>query len=193
MLIHVKSFSYNKEIVLQDIILNVKEKEKLSISGRNGCGKSTLLNIICGKLKGDIEIKNSLSMGYYGGHISLNKDLSLANHKDLFKEELLLDVFQNLVFGLEFKSFYNTKIKNLSQGNVVKAHMVFILSLNREIFILDEPTENLDNVSVDYLSNFIRQSNKRYIIVSHDRHFVSKTCENHYMINEKTLQKYEIN
>ncbi|NHW22412.1 ABC transporter ATP-binding protein, partial [Escherichia coli] len=55
-----------------------------------------------------------------------------------------------------------------------------------------EPTENLDNVSVDYLSNFIRQSDKRYIIVSHDRHFVSKTCENHYMINEKTLQKYEI-
>ncbi len=63
--------------------------------------------------------------------------------------------------------------------------MAFILSLNREIFILDEPTENLDNVSVDYLSNFIRQSDKRYIIVSHDRHFVSKTCENHYMINEK--------
>lgn len=192
MVIHIKNFSYGKEVVLQDINLNIKEKEKLSINGRNGCGKSTLLNIICGKLKGNIEIKNPLSMGYYGRHISLNKDWSLANHKDLFKNELLLDVFQQLVSGLEFKSFYNTKIRNLSQGNIVKAHIIFVLSLSREIFILDEPTENLDNISVGYLSNFIRQSDKRYIIVSHDRYFTSKTCETHYMINEKTLQKYEL-
>lgn len=185
----IKSFSFNREVILQDIKLNINEKEKLSISGRNGCGKSTLLNIISGKLKGDMEIKYSLSMGYYGGHISLNKDWSLANHRDLFKNELLLDVFQQLMSGLGFESFFRTKIRNLSQGNIVKAHLAFILSLDREIFILDEPTENLDDVSVKYLSNFIRQSDKRFIIVSHDYHFVSETCENQYIIDKKTLQK----
>lgn len=189
MVIHVKDFSFDKELVLQDVNININEKEKISIGGRNGCGKSTLLNIICGKLKGNIEIKNPISIGYYGGHISLNKDLSLANHKALFKNDLLLDVFQQLLIGLEFKSFYNTKIRNLSQGNVVKAHLIFTLSLDREIFILDEPSENLDSKTVGYLSKFIRQSDKRYIIVSHDCHFVSETCDTHYKINDKTLQK----
>lgn len=189
MFINIKSFSYGKETVLQGISLNIKEKEKIFIGGKNGCGKSTLLNLICGKLNGNIEIKNPLSMGYYGGHISLNKDFSLANHKDLFKNELSLVILQQLVSGLEFKSFYNTKIRSLSQGNIVKAHIAFILSLNRELFILDEPTENLDHVSVDYLSKFIKQSSKRYIIVSHEQSFVSNTCNTHYMINEKKLQK----
>ncbi|SDE17311.1 ABC transporter ATP-binding protein [Riemerella columbipharyngis] len=171
MKIELKQFSYKRQLILQNIRLEMGGQDKISISGENGSGKSTLLNLICGKLKSDIEIEGLPSMGYYGKEAHLNSEWTLADHRVLFDQELNLSRFHTLIEVLNFENFRNVKIKKLSQGNKVKAHLIFVLSLDRMLYILDEPTENLDKASIAGLANFIEKSDYQFIIVSHDKFF----------------------
>lgn len=189
----IDKFSFNSnEVLFSDLELNIKEKQKLAIFGSNGCGKSTLLNILVGKLKSSARIENTISMAYFGKQSNINPYSSLQIEKELFKDNLDLELYNELLKGLNFENYEKRKVYKLSQGNVLKAELIFILSLkNKHLFLLDEPSDSLDEKSVAFLANFIKNSNKTFIVVTHDANFADAFLTEKYYLENQKLVKYD--
>lgn len=166
---------------LDNISLNVKEKDFIALVGPSGCGKSTLLSIIGGLEKqtsGDIIKKDNLKIGY------------MLQDDCLFP---YLTIFENCVLGLKItKTYTNSNIENvkrlletyglkdfmnnyprdLSGGMRQRVALIRTLALKPDLILLDEPFSALDyqmriNVSNDVI-NILKKENKTLIIVTHD-------------------------
>lgn len=189
----IDEFYFNSnEVLFSDLELNIKEKQKLAIFGSNGCGKSTLLNILVGKLKSSARIENAMPMAYFGKQSNINPYSSLQIEKELFKDNLDLELYKELLKGLNFENYEKRKVYKLSQGNVLKAELIFILSLkNKHLFLLDEPSDSLDEKSVEFLADFIKNSNKTFIVVTHDANFADAFLTEKYYLENQKLVKYD--
>lgn len=182
------SFYYDDKIVLDNLNFQVKSGEKVVICGKNGSGKSTLIKILCGLLKpqcGVVKINNfnlddiSLSMWR-------NKFSYVEQEPHLFKGSVL----ENIILG---KDIEETKIAeimkkigishlkernvssegdDLSGGEKQKISIARALLRNTSILILDEPNNNLDVESRDWLYKFIKETEKTVVYVSHDDKFI---------------------
>lgn len=190
MKIEIKHFSFKGNIIISDLSLKIHEKQKIAIFGRNGIGKSTLLNLMVGKLRSNRKITDKMNYAYFGKESHINLHSTLKSETNLFKTDLDFSIYEELLNGLYFKEYENKKISKLSQGNKVKAELIFILSMAaKELFILDEPSESLDEKSVYFLSNFIKESNKTFIVVSHSRSFTENFATTEYVLENQTLVK----
>lgn len=188
MKIEVKHFSFKEDTIISDLHLEISENQKIAIFGRNGVGKSTLLNLMIGKLRSDMKIIDLKSYAYFGKKSQINLHSTLKFEANLFKSELDFSIYKELLSGLGFEEFENKKVNKLSQGNKIKAELIFILSLaHKDLFILDEPSESLDEKSVDFLGNFIKESSKTFVVVSHTRSFTKKFSTKEYHLENHTL------
>src|SRR5690625_4934696 len=188
MIIKVGHFTFKSDTIISDLQLEIKKGQKIAIFGRNGVGKSTLLNLMVGKINSDIEITNLMNYAYFGKESHINLQSTLKLEADLFKNELNFSIYKELLRGLHFEEYENKKLNKLSQGNKVKAELIFILSLaDKELFVLDEPSESLDEKSVDFLGNFIKESDKTFVVVSHSRSFTEKFSSKEYHLENHTL------
>lgn len=174
--------------IIENLQLNFDDGDKISIIGRNGIGKSTLFNLIVCKYKSDIEVSNLSDFAYFGKDANLNFESTLEKEVTLFKEDIDFKKYNVLKNGFHFHNFDRKAIKNLSQGNKIKAELIFILALkSKNIFLLDEPTESLDKETILFLGNFIKQSKKTFIIISHDQSFVDDFSTKKYIFQNKNL------
>jgi len=184
------SYSYDKDIVLDNINLQLFKKDFLAIIGPNGGGKSTLLKLILGLLntsKSNIKLfdksikKNISKVGYVPqntnintnfpikvidvvkmGHISKNR--SFFSSKD---EVLCASSALNKVGMLDYA---NTKIGSLSGGQRQRVMIARALCANPELLILDEPTASIDVAGQKQIYELLQELNKTIsiIVVSHD-------------------------
>ncbi|MHA6697644.1 ATP-binding cassette domain-containing protein [Chryseobacterium sp. A321] len=190
MKIKVSKFKYGKNSIIENLDLEIRNNDKIAIEGKNGIGKSTLFNLIVGKNKSKIEIENPKNYGYFGKDSNLNLESTLEKEVRLFDKEINFEKYGRLVEGLNFDKFKNKKIKNLSQGNQIKAELIFTLSLkSKEMFLLDEPTESLDRESILFLSNYIKESSQIFIVISHDKEFVNDFSTIKYTFENKKLAR----
>lgn len=192
MKIKIEKFGFDNLNIIENLFLEIEDNDKIAIVGKNGIGKSTLFNLMTGKLKSEIEIKNPLVYGYFGKDTNLNLESTLEKEIRLFQDEIDFIKYDDLTKGFTFNEFKNKRIKNLSQGNKIKAELIFILSVKgKKMFLLDEPTESLDKESIFFLSNFIKQSSEIFVVISHDKLFVDDFCTKKYNFENKTLIKNE--
>lgn len=113
------------------------------------------------------ELENNLNennMDEYGE--VLNTFLSMDGYS--FEDKLKM-----ILSGLNFKSDINTTIKNLSGGEKMKVLLATLLLKNPDVLLLDEPTNNLDIKAIEWLENYLKSSNKKMMIVSHDEEFLN--------------------
>lgn len=204
--------TYIKEI-LSNINLNIKEKCITSIMGCSGSGKTALIELLKGLIKptkGDIYITN----GYQERLEVLYQDLSFQFVLDTVYKEISFAVkYQNkniksikkhvidslLMVGLNEDYLYR-KIDTLSSGEKRLVALASILSTNPKILVLDEPTVDLDNKSIENLISLIRRLKNRYgktiIILSKDSDFVHKISDEVVILNEGRIvlsgDKYEV-
>ena len=172
---HNLSFRYGDDVYLDGFTYNFQRFERVGIVGRNGCGKSTFLNILMGNipedgtLTGIIERGESLKIGYYrqsGMQFDENQTVM-----EIVQDTALLNQF------LFSRDMFNTKVAKLSGGERRRLYLMTILMKNPNLLILDEPTNDLDIVTLDVLEEYLKEFKGSLIIVSHDRHFLDRLVD----------------
>lgn len=190
------SKDYGKEKqILHDTTATIERGDKIVLIGANGKGKSTLLRIIAGSEnhKGERKLGHNVKFSFYAQHQleSLHVDENLIEelrYADGSKSETeLRSVLGCFLFSGEdvFK-----KIKVLSGGEKSRVALAKILISEANFLLLDEPTNHLDMQSVNILVQALNQYEGTYVIVSHDRHFISQVSNKVWYIEDKEIKQY---
>ncbi|MBR5832970.1 MAG: ABC-F family ATP-binding cassette domain-containing protein [Bacteroidales bacterium] len=183
------SFYYGEDCYLDNFTYNFQRYEKVGIVGRNGAGKSTFLNLLTGNneylgngtVTGSLERGESLKIGYYHqSGMSFNPDDTVL---DIVNDTWLLNRF---LFPHEM---LNNKIEKLSGGEKRRLYLLTILMQQPNLLILDEPTNDLDIVTLNILEEYLKEFSGSLIIVSHDRHFLDKLVDHLFIFCGNGLVK----
>jgi zinc transport system ATP-binding protein len=187
------SYSYDKTTqVLQNINLEVNQKDFLAIIGPNGGGKSTLLSLITKLLPiqtGKIMIDKNINLGYVPQNTNINTDFPITvldvvlmghDTKDKFKESFISKIFGyskhekkcalDSLTKVGMQDFASKKIGLLSGGQRQRVMIARALSAHPDILILDEPTSSIDIDGQKQIYELLKELNKyiTIIVVSHD-------------------------
>lgn len=173
-IINCKNVNYFWEggCLLKDFSYNFQRYDKVGIVGRNGVGKSTFLDLLTGTLQpssGIIERGESLVIGYYR-----------QEGMDFSGDDTVLDIVGDTRLLGRFlfpHDMLNTKVSRLSGGEKRRLYLLTILMKNPNLLILDEPTNDLDIVTLNILEEYLKEYGGSLIIVSHDRHFLDRVVE----------------
>lgn len=168
------SFYYDDKCYLSHFTYNFQRYERVGIVGRNGVGKSTFINLLTGVPQGGvttgvIERGESLKIGYYHqSGMKFDEDQTVL---ETVNDTRLLGQF---LFPHEM---LNTKVGRLSGGERRRLYLLTILMQNPNLLILDEPTNDLDIVTLNVLEEYLLAFKGSLIIVSHDRHFLDRLVD----------------
>ena len=189
------SKAYGDKVILKNTSATIEWGDKIVLIGANGKGKSTLLRIIAGTepVQGERKLGHNVNFSFYAQHQleSLHLDETLLEelkYADGSKTETeLRSVLGCFLFtGDEvFK-----KIKVLSGGEKSRVALAKILISEANFLLLDEPTNHLDMQSVNILVQALDQYEGTYVVVSHDRHFISQVSNKVWYIEDHEIKQY---
>lgn len=178
------TISINDRYLIKNLNLILNNNDKLAIIGEEGNGKSTLLKSILGiceyaEISGNINPKGN-KIGYLEQSIS-NDKLYKSVYEFLFLDEIdYYNKINNLYKYLELiglsDNILKQKIDTLSGGEKVKISILKLLLNEYDILFLDEPTNDLDIETLEWLEKFINNTNKPIMYVSHDETLLANTA-----------------
>jgi ATP-binding cassette subfamily F protein uup len=179
--------NYGAYCTIDGFTYNFARGEKIGMVGANGVGKSTFLNVITGAIpcdSGSLELGETIVFGYYRQNgLEFNpEDTVIDAVREIAEVVTLADgssigVMQFLTRFLFPPSVQNTKISKLSGGERRRLYLVTVLMKNPNFLILDEPTNDLDIMSLNVLEEYLESFPGCVIIVSHDRYFLDKIAD----------------
>ncbi len=185
--LHSISKSFGDHLLFEKFSYNFLRGERLGIIGKNGSGKTSFLNILTNRLQpdtGKVVIGETVKFGYYtqkgiqekpgqkvidvvrefGDYIPLKKGRQISAQQLL--ERFLFDRKKQYDF-----------VEKLSGGEKKRLYLCTVLIQNPNFLILDEPTNDLDIVTLNVLENFLLDFPGCLIVVSHDRYFMDKIVD----------------
>ena len=189
--------SYGDLKILSGFDYVFKNGERIGIIGDNGVGKSTFLNIITQKEKADsgkINIGETIVYGYFNQKgielkedkrvIEILKDIAdviiMANGSKISASQLL----EHFMFDGQMQYTYVSK---LSGGEKRRLYLLTVLMKNPNFLILDEPTNDLDLLTLNKLEEFLMDFKGCLILVSHDRYFMDKLTDHLFVFRGNGL------
>ena len=178
----------NKDLrdLVSDLTMTIQDGEKVAIIGEEGNGKSTLLKTLMGEYLSDFTIKGDIQSDYQSlAYIpqKLPEELKKKSlHDYFFLDSIDLDysILYRLAEELHFDSdrfASDQDIGSLSGGEALKIQLIHELAKPFEILFLDEPSNDLDLETVDWLKGQIRKIQQTVIFISHDEDFLSETAD----------------
>lgn len=179
--------SFDGHCMLSDFSYKFVRGEKIGIVGKNGIGKSTFLNIITQCLQpdsGQIEIGETVVYGYYkqsGIHFGEDERVidvvkNIAERIDLGNGQVM-SASQFLEYFLFNDKQQYSLVSKLSGGERRRLYLLTVLMSNPNFLILDEPTNDLDIVTLNVLEEYLKGFKGCLLVVSHDRFFTDKVVE----------------
>ena len=175
------SISINDRYLVKSLSFNLNNNDKLAIIGEEGNGKSTLLKCILGicdyaNISGIINLNNN-RIGYLAQTVTSDKkvfDYLFINQDDYYNKVNNLYKYLNLININD--SIFNQFFSTLSGGEKVKINILKLLLEDYDILFLDEPTNDLDIETLEWLEDFINKCSKPIIYISHDETLLSNTA-----------------
>ena len=174
-------------VILKDFYYNFSRFEKMGIVGNNGTGKSTFIKMLLGELQPDsgrIVIGETVRFGYFSqeglqfseGQKVIDVVRDIAEYVDLGQGRHLTatQLLQHFLFTREQQYNYVAK---LSGGERRKLYLCTVLMRQPNFLVLDEPTNDLDIVTLQILEEYLQDFPGCVIVVSHDRYFMDKVVD----------------
>ena len=185
--------AFDDKIILKDFSYIFSRYEKLGIIGENGVGKSTFLKLLLGIEQPDsgvIERGATLKIGYYSQEgLSFPEDAKVIDIVTAIADHIQLDDGRRMSAGQFLQKFlFSPKtqysyVSKLSGGERRRLYLCTILMQSPNFLILDEPTNDLDIMTLQVLEEYLQQFKGCVIVVSHDRYFMDKIAE-HLLVFE---------
>ena len=181
------SKSYGDMTILKDFDYIFKKGERIGIIGKNGIGKSTFLNMITGNEKpdsGTVVTGQTVAYGYY-----TQKGIKFDERKTVL--ETIQDIAEVIHYGKDNVytadkllahfmfpySMHRQPVSLLSGGEKRRLYLLTVLVSNPNFLILDEPTNDLDLLTLQKLEDFLQTYKGCLLVVSHDRYFLDQTVD----------------
>ena len=184
--------SFGDKCLLSDFSYKFAAGEKVGIIGKNGTGKTTLLNIMTDTLapdSGRIEVGDTVVFGYYR-----QEGIVVDEQKKVI--EVITDIAEQVNTGsgtmsaaafLRYFLFPNemhyVQVCKLSGGEKKRLYLMTVLVRNPNFLILDEPTNDLDILTLNVLEEYLQAFKGTVVIVSHDRFFVDKVTQHLFVLD----------
>ena len=192
---HRVSKAFDEKVILQGFDYNFQRNDRIGIIGNNGTGKSTFLKLLTNTIKpdgGKIVWGDTLKFGYYtqeGIHVKPDQKvievikefgefIPLKKGRKISAQQLL----ERFLF--DRKKQYDF-VEKLSGGERKRLYLCTVLIQNPNFIILDEPTNDLDIVTLNVLENFLLDFPGCLIVVSHDRYFMDKIVDHLFVFRGK--------
>ena len=193
--------AYDSLCLIKDFSYKFQRFEKVGIVGKNGTGKSTFLNIVTGNIQADsgiVEIGRTIRFGYYqqtGIEFDLGDKVIDVVQKIAevinFEDGRKLTASQLLTTFLFPPDTQYSFVERLSGGEKRRLYLCTILMTNPNFLILDEPTNDLDIMTLAVLEEYLRVFQGCVIIVSHDRYFMDKIVDHLFVFDgEGTIKDF---
>ncbi len=195
---------YDDKILIKDFFYKFKKNERVGIVGKNGAGKSTFLKLITKEIRpdsGTVVIGGTVKFGYYTQDgIQLQTDKRVIDVITDIAEYIPLEKGQKLSASKLLERFLFSKkhqqvfVSQLSGGERRRLYLLTVLMENPNFLILDEPTNDLDILTLNVLENFLLDFPGCVLIVSHDRFFMDKLVDHLFIFEgEGQIKDYNGN
>jgi len=185
--LHKISKKFKDHVILDNFSYDFQRGERIGIIGKNGIGKSTFLNLLTGTLpldSGKVVVGDTIKIGYYTQSginpkpgqrvIDVIKEygefIPLAKGRMISASQLL----ERFLFDAKKQYDY---VEKLSGGELKRLYLCTVLIQNPNFLILDEPTNDLDIVTLNVLESFLLDYPGCLVVVSHDRYFMDKIVD----------------
>ena len=162
----------SSKALIRDFTYKFQRYDRIGIVGRNGIGKSTFIDLLTGDLEptaGRIERGESLRIGYYR-----------QDGMQFDESQTVLETVNNLSLLNQFlfpHDMLNNPVSKLSGGERRRLYLLTILMQQPNLLILDEPTNDLDIVTLNILEEYLLDFKGSLLVVSHDRHFLDRVVD----------------
>ena len=187
------SVRYKEIPVFQDLSLNIHQRKRIALIGKNGAGKSTIMNIISGLKElddGEKWEEPGISVGYLGQEFEFNNfetvfDFIFSNilgeKRELYKYKV--DIIAEAL-SLDVKK----QMKMLSGGQIRRAGIARALVEEPDILLLDEPTNHLDLNIINWLEQYLNNYKGSLLCISHDKKFLENITNQVFWLDRGKLR-----
>ena len=188
------SLNFGERRMLDDFTYKFSRYERVGIVGKNGVGKSTFLNLMTGDLmadKGTVERGETLRIGYYRQSgirfkpgqrvIDVVREIAETARTADGESISITSMLTKFLFPVEDQ---NKLVEILSGGEQRRLYLLTVLMQNPNFLILDEPTNDLDILTLNVLEEYLLSFKGCLLIVSHDRYFLDKIVDHLFIIRE---------
>lgn len=182
--------------ILNDFNYTFARFEKLGIIGNNGTGKSTFIKMLMGEIapdSGHFDIGETVRFGYYSQEgLSFDDNMKVIDVVQDIAEYVTLGDGQTLGVSQFLNHFLFTPDKQhnyvykLSGGEKRRLYLCTVLMRNPNFLVLDEPTNDLDIVTLNVLEEYLKNFKGCLIVVSHDRYFMDKVTDHIFVFHGDT-------
>lgn len=189
------SKSYGDLEILDHASARIERGDKIALIGANGKGKSTVLRIISGKepYNGNVETGHNVIPAFYAQHqleaLNVQNEI-LEELKQVGTDKSEQDLRRILGCFLLTGDEVFKPIKTLSGGEKSRVALAKTLISEANFLLLDEPTNHLDVLSISILMQALRQYEGAFLLVSHDRRFISQVANKIWWIENKKIKEY---
>ncbi len=186
--LHKISKKFKDHIILDNFSFDFQRGERIGIIGKNGTGKSTFLNLLTGTIpldSGKVVVGDTIKIGYYTqsginpkpGQRVIDVIKEYGEFIPLMKGRLISasQLLERFLFDSKKQYDY---VEKLSGGELKRLYLCTVLIQNPNFLILDEPTNDLDIVTLNVLESFLLDYPGCLLVVSHDRYFMDKIVDN---------------
>ncbi len=190
------SKSYPEKKLIEHFTYTFRKRDRIGIIGKNGSGKTTLINMITGQIPPDggmVDVGSTTVFGYYTqqeiqfqpGQKVIDVVKEVAEVIELSKGSFISasQFLQHFQFQPDM---HYTQVANLSGGEKRRLQLLRVLMKNPNFLIMDEPTNDLDLITLNVLEDFLLRFEGCLVLVSHDRYFMDRLVEHLFLLEENS-------